>query len=174
MQRLSCLRVRTFALLAALVWCAAVGAQAQSVDTPDAGAALSRCVDAFRSTVPCLGVLGWCDPVWGIERRERCETRRLDVADAVLKTQWTALRELLAAHDQRNGLEDTPPLRDALLTEQRAWLAFRDATCSWLVRHVDSRDVTGDAERRLNCITDMTLERIDRFKLLEYEALTNR
>lgn len=174
MQRVSCLRAARTLVLAALPSCAALAVQGQSFDTTDSAVTLSRCIDAFRSTGPCLGILGWCDPVWGIARRERCEERRLDIADAVLNTEWVSLRAILTEHDQRNGLEDTPPLRDALLAEQRAWLAFRDATCGWLVRHVDSHDVTGDAERRSDCMTRMTLERIDRFKVLEYEALTNR
>lgn len=165
---------RSLAVLVALLCCAAPAARAQDVGTAEAATKLGACIDAFRRTEPCEGLLGWCDPVWGIARREACAARRLEVADAALNAQWTALRALLTEHDQRNGLEDSPPLRDALLTEQRAWLAFRDATCGWLVRHADSRDVTGDAERRLRCLTDMTLNRIDRFKVLEYEAWTNR
>ena len=166
--------LRSLAVLVALLCCAAPEARAQDFGTAEAATELNACIDAFRRTEPCQGVLGWCDPMSGILRREACEAWRLEVADAVLNARWKALRELLTEHDRRNGLEDTPPLPDALLAEQRAWLVFRDATCGWLVRHVDSRDVTGDAERRLDCLTGMTLDRIDRFKVLEYEALTKR
>lgn len=166
--------LRAAAVLAAVLCGVAPAARSQSFIAPEAVENLGACIDAFRRTEPCAGLLGWCDPVWGIGRREACEARRLELADAVLNVQWQALRALLTDHDQRNGIVDTPPLRDALLTEQRAWLAFRDAACSWLVRHADSRDVMGDEERRLDCLTGMTLDRIDRFKVLEYEALTNR
>ncbi|MCZ0734976.1 lysozyme inhibitor LprI family protein [Phreatobacter sp. AB_2022a] len=54
--------------------------------------------------------------------------------------------------------------RELLLRAQRAWLAYRDATCAWeqdLARGADARTAR---LRAINCLADVTYARIDYLK----------
>jgi len=77
-----------------------------------------------------------------------CVVKRFRNADEELNQRYRAL-----GGDGRN--------REFLLRAQRAWLAYRDATCAW------EQDVTrgGDARaarlRGVKCLADVTYARID-------------
>ena len=80
-----------------------------------------------------------------------CVTQRFRNADEELNERYRRL-----GGDGRN--------RELLLSAQRAWLAYRDATCAWeqdLQRGSDARTARLKA---INCLADVTYARIDYLK----------
>lgn len=80
-----------------------------------------------------------------------CVTQRFRNADEELNERYRRL-----GGDGRN--------RELLLSAQRAWLAYRDATCAWeqdLRRGADARTARLKA---INCLADVTYARIDYLK----------
>lgn len=85
-------------------------------------------------------------------------------ADAAMNAQWAETRAAMLAWDKA-----TPPSQDngaakRLLSSQRAWLAYRDATCD-----VEGYSVEGGSMQPLivsSCLTELTTLRTEELKSL--------
>lgn len=82
-----------------------------------------------------------------------CAARQYKQADAQLNT----------LYQQINGhLKDNPQGKKSLLMAQRAWLAFRDAECTFAASGVEGGSVYPLIHNQ--CLADLTQKRVETFK----------
>jgi len=82
-----------------------------------------------------------------------CTAKQYKQADAQLNT----------LYQQINGqLKDNPQGKKRLLTAQRAWLAFRDAECTFAASGVEGGSVYPMIHNQ--CLADLTQKRVETFK----------
>lgn len=99
-------------------------------------------------------------------------------ADAALNAQYRRLMALMVASDRtrdddlRKGIEKPdgdPGYRAALLAAQRAWLAYRDASC--IVGGFEYRGGSAQGMAKAQCLTALTRARTAELKQ-QYESLS--
>ncbi|WP_339548256.1 lysozyme inhibitor LprI family protein [Pseudomonas sp. RA_35y_Pfl2_P32] len=82
-----------------------------------------------------------------------CAAKQYQQADAQFNT----------LYQQINGqLKDNPQGKKRLLTAQRAWLAFRDAECTFAASGVEGGSVYPMIHNQ--CLADQTQKRVETFK----------
>lgn len=93
----------------------------------------------------------------------RCAGLDFDKADAELNRLWPEIKDDAKGSDEGTGKTE---FLDALMASQRAWLAYRDAECTWQGFEAHN----GSMEPMLvnACLADMTNKRI---KELQGEGL---
>ena len=80
-----------------------------------------------------------------------CADRDFQRADIAMNKQWAKTKSLMAARDadaKGTTPDGDPSYVDALVTSQRAWLAFRDAECK-----VESYSMRGGSAQPLESVT---------------------
>jgi uncharacterized protein YecT (DUF1311 family) len=98
-----------------------------------------------------------------------CESARQDAADKALNVQYKKTRTAMVALDaDLDG--DMKGAEKALVTAQRAWIAYRDAECE--ARGFQARGGTMEPMLVAGCIADVTDARTKELKTLE-DAMSN-
>lgn len=85
-------------------------------------------------------------------------------ADAAMNAQWAETRAAMLAWDKVSPASDDNGAAKRLLTSQRAWLAYRDATCD-----VEGYTVEGGSMQPLiisSCLAELTRSRTEELKSL--------
>ncbi|HEX7854133.1 MAG TPA: lysozyme inhibitor LprI family protein [Sphingobium sp.] len=96
-----------------------------------------------------------------------CARRDYEASDRLLNVQWTKAVALMKARDNDAGAQTDrrPTYSAALLTSQRAWLAFRDAQCR--IEGYSMRGGSAEPMTISGCLTQLTKARIQQLKDLE-------
>lgn len=93
-----------------------------------------------------------------------CMGDELALFDALLNTEYAQVRKLAAELDKQEGGASFDPVSmvDRLVQMQRAWIAFRDATCAYEQRQFDG----GTLGRlvQVDCMATMTAEQAFRLQ----------
>ena len=94
----------------------------------------------------------------------QCAAEDYRKADAAMNAQWAETRAAMLAWDKATPPSDDNGAAKRLLASQRAWLAFRDATCD-----VEGYSVEGGSMQPLvisSCLAALTTRRTEDFKSL--------
>jgi uncharacterized protein YecT (DUF1311 family) len=98
-----------------------------------------------------------------------CERARQDAADQALNAQYKKTRAAMVAVDSDQEA-DMKGAEKALVTAQRAWIAYRDAQCE--AAGFQARGGTMEPMLVAGCIADITEVRTKELKALE-DAMSN-
>lgn len=85
----------------------------------------------------------------------QCAALDFEKADKALNEAWPALKATAADYDKDTGKSE---YSDALLASQRAWLAFRDAECTW--QAMEMHGGSGEPMLLYGCKARLTRDRI--------------
>ena len=94
----------------------------------------------------------------------QCAAEDYRKADATMNAQWAETRAAMLAWDKATPPSDDNGAAKRLLASQRAWLAFRDATCD-----VEGYSVEGGSMQPLvisSCLAALTTRRTEELKSL--------
>ena len=94
----------------------------------------------------------------------QCAAEDYRKADAAMNAQWAETRAAMLAWDKATPPSDDNGAAKRLLASQRAWLAFRDATCD-----VEGYSVEGGSMQPLvisSCLAALTTRRTEELKSL--------
>jgi uncharacterized protein YecT (DUF1311 family) len=98
-----------------------------------------------------------------------CEQARADKADKALNAQYKKTRAVMGSRD--SDLEAAMKgAEQALVTAQRAWIAYRDAECE--AEGFQARGRTMEPMLVAGCIANVTDTRTKQLKMLE-DAMSN-
>ena len=92
----------------------------------------------------------------------QCAAEDYRKADAAMNAQWAETRAAMLAWDKATPPSDDNGAAKRLLASQRAWLAFRDATCD-----VEGYSVEGGSMQPLvisSCLAALTTRRTEELK----------
>lgn len=92
-----------------------------------------------------------------------CAGKDHEKADKQLNVEYQKLRKLLTERD-KTADADGKGATDALVTAQRAWVAFRDANCA--LAGFQARGGSMEPMLIASCLTDMSSKRADELRQL--------